>query len=169
MLDRSFVFMGRARDHTFIKDAPGAPNLRLVFPGDTVSVRGAVTEAMAEIARMDVPLQGYHIAEIVLAEVLNNVAEHAYAEHRRGVIEIEIARTDDALAFRVRDDGLPMPADELPAGRPHDLDVPPDQLPEGGFGWFLIRSLTEGLQYRRSANRNELRFRVMLTALPRAN
>jgi serine/threonine-protein kinase RsbW len=159
--------MGRARDHMGVGETSGMQGLRLVFPGDTASVRGALKDAMAAIDGMELAQQVFDTAEIVLAEVLNNVVEHAYAEHGRGVIEIEIARVEDGLAVWVRDDGQPMPADELPEGRPHDLDVPADQLPEGGFGWHLIRSLTEELQYRRSANRNELRFRITPRAMPR--
>lgn len=168
MLDRPFAIMDRARDHKSIR-TPGAETLRLTFPGDTASVRGALREVMAAIAGMELPQQACHTAQIVLAEVLNNVVEHAYAGHGCGAIEIEIRRSGDALAVRVLDDGKAMPADALPEGRPHDLDVPCEHLPEGGFGWHLIRSLTDGLQYRRSASRNELRFRIALTALTRPN
>jgi serine/threonine-protein kinase RsbW len=92
--------------------------------------------------------------------VLNNVVEHAYAEHGRGVVEVEVELTSAALLFRVRDDGRPMPEGEAPAGEARDLEVGTDDLPEGGFGWFLIRELTEGLCYRRIGNRNELTFRI---------
>ena len=35
-------------------------------------------------------------------------------------------------------------------------------LPEGGFGWGMIRDLTDDLSYRRDGARNELRFTVDL-------
>lgn len=161
--------MGSARDQIDGPGMPGTSRLYLIFPGDEASVRSALRTATGSIHRMRLGAQLHVLVEIVLAEVLNNVVEHAYAESGRGVIEIEIERLDDALAFRVTDNGTPMPEGAMPEGRPHDLDVPPDQLPEGGFGWFLIRELTEGLEYRRSANRNDLRFRVPFTGVARLN
>jgi serine/threonine-protein kinase RsbW len=57
------------------------------------------------------------------------------------------------------DRGRPMP----------DLKLPPGELlpffdgqdpPEGGFGWYLIRSLTQDLQYQRVQDQNILQFRL---------
>jgi serine/threonine-protein kinase RsbW len=169
MLDRSFAFMGSARDHSGSGTVPDGHRVHLIFPGDEASVRTALATAMSAFDRMALTAHLRLTVEIVLAEVLNNVVEHAYSDHGRGVIEIAARRQQDALTFRISDDGRPMPAGKIPEGRPHDLDVPPDQLPEGGFGWLLIRELTHGLEYRRSANRNELRFRIALSEPPRLN
>lgn len=169
MLDRSFVFMGHARDHIDVAGEAAERSLRLVFPGDETSVRSALKTAMGALRTMQFGPQFRGVVEIVLAEALNNVVEHAYTEHGRGVIEIEVDRLETALAFRIIDDGLPMPKGRLPQGTPQDLDVPPDELPEGGFGWFLIRELTERLDYQRLANRNVLTFRIPLTGVSRPN
>ena len=95
--------------------------------------------------------------EIVLAEVLNNIVEHAYAE-RQGEITIEVSKGPAGIGCRILDTGAAMPGLALPEGTlaPHD----PDDLPEGGFGWFLIRSLTEDLRYSRQSGMNELSFRL---------
>ncbi|OIP84017.1 MAG: hypothetical protein AUK37_06375 [Rhodobacterales bacterium CG2_30_65_12] len=143
--------------------------MHLVFAGDETSVRSALRTAMVAFSSMQLGPQFQGVVEIVLAEVLNNVVEHAYAEHGRGVIEIEADQLENALAFRITDDGRPMPEGCMPQGSPQDLDVPPDELPEGGFGWYLIRRLTDRLGYQRSANRNVLTFRVPLTAVSRLN
>jgi len=152
--------MGKAEHHLEMRAGSGAHGVHLLFPGDSQSVRQALKTAMAAFRAM--PLGGSlsGVVEIVLAEVLNNVVEHAYAEHGRGIVEVEVELTSAALLFRVRDDGLPMPEGEAPEGEARDLDVVTDDLPEGGFGWFLIRELTEGLCYRRIGNRNELTFRI---------
>jgi serine/threonine-protein kinase RsbW len=52
-----------------------------------------------------------------------------------------------------------MPGLCLPAGKFQPLDDLAD-LPEGGFGWYLIRSLTEELSYRRSNGINRLSFQL---------
>ena len=96
--------------------------------------------------------------EIVLAEALNNIAEHAYARDP-GKIDLWITSHETFLFFRLVDAGLPMPGGEAPDGRLGGAPVPRD-LPEGGFGWFLIRSLTRDLTYLREGDYNMLSFCV---------
>lgn len=97
-------------------------------------------------------------AEIVLAEALNNIVEHAYARHQ-GDIEVTIRVATGSLDCTISDHGLPIPGETLPAGRlPQMLDL--DDLPEGGFGWHMIRSLSRDLAYCRVDGRNELTFRL---------
>ena len=100
--------------------------------------------------------------EIALAEAINNVVEHAYATTEPGPVRIACSLVDDRLDIRISDAGRPLPDERLPAGRPADLDVPLQDLPEGGFGWFLIKSLTTDVRYDRCglSNQLSLRFRV---------
>ena len=94
--------------------------------------------------------------EIVLAEVLNNIAEHAYSAYP-GDIDLWITAQDTYLFVRVLDKGLAMPGGEAPAGELGQvLEI--EDLPEGGFGWFLIRSLTQELTYQREGDQNTLSF-----------
>ena len=63
------------------------------------------------------------------------------------------------LLCLISDTGLPMPEGQLPAGVLAPLGDFAD-LPEGGFGWHLIRSLSKDLSYRREGGRNLLSFRL---------
>jgi serine/threonine-protein kinase RsbW len=94
--------------------------------------------------------------EVALAEVLNNIVEHAAPSDTSGAIRISACGLMHALAVCVSDDGRPMPGLRPPAGTLHDLAVPLNDLPEGGFGWGLVRALSSGLRYRRRYGRNEL-------------
>lgn len=158
MLARAYDFMGKARDLHQRDSAEARPGVHLVFPGDPQSVRRALRRAMTAFRAMSIPDEHSGVAEIVLAEVLNNIVEHAYAEHGRGVVELGVRPVPGALAFTIRDDGLPMTGGAVPKGHPPDLSVPLDDLPEGGFGWLMIHDLTRDLRYRRIGNRNELTF-----------
>lgn len=131
---------------------------RLVISADPVSVRHGLAQLLAlpPLASMAPGARGS--AELVLAEVLNNVAEHAYAEGV-GPVEVTLFALPTGVGCQIVDQGLPMPGERLPEGRAPDLDdAAPDDLPEGGFGWHLIRSLTRDLSYLRSDDRNRLRF-----------
>ncbi|MBL9059213.1 MAG: ATP-binding protein [Mangrovicoccus sp.] len=100
--------------------------------------------------------------EIVLAEVLNNIVEHAYVDLMSGEICVWIERRTEDLAIAVIDDGRPLPGGTIPDPCEPDLDVATPDLPEGGFGWGLIRTLSSGLSYRRMSERNRLAFRIPL-------
>lgn len=99
--------------------------------------------------------------ELVLAEVLNNITEHAYASHAgTGVIRTELQFTETRMTARIRDTGHPMPQNRLPDG----TDMPqPEDHPEGGFGWGLIHMLTDEIVYRRAQGENclDLTLRLM--------
>lgn len=158
--------MGHAEHHRESGTSCGQKGLHLLFPGDPASVRAALDTARAVFAGFPIGDSFAGVVEIVLAEVLNNIVEHAYGPQRVGIVEVEALCGSAGATFRVRDDGRPMPGGAAPEGAPHDLDVAAEDLPEGGFGWFLIRELTEDLQYHRVANRNELTFRIPLGAPP---
>ena len=141
--------------------APGT--FHAVFAADQTAVRAALRAALARFVRQ-VSAEEAGTLELVLAEVLNNIVEHAFAEGGPGRIELTITRDALGLTCRVADDGAPMPGGMLPAGRLPSNAVAVDDLPEGGFGWFLIRDLTRELSYVRDGGRNLLMFRLPLVA-----
>lgn len=130
--------------------------MRLTVPGDATSVRHAMQDLAQSDLFLGLPEGIRQNAEIVLAEVMNNVVEHAYAQ-RQGDITLDIDPNPSGLVCQIRDSGAPMPGLALPQGQFQALDRI-DDLPEGGFGWFLIRSLTENLRYHREGCLNTLTF-----------
>jgi serine/threonine-protein kinase RsbW len=139
---------------------PSAPHLcaQVVIPADPLAVREGLKALFDTILLRSLPEDRRGTAEIVLAEALNNIVEHAYARHS-GDIEITLDLRGPDLVCRILDSGLPMPKETLPEGRLiARADV--SNLPEGGFGWFLIRALSRDLDYRRVGGRNLLSFRL---------
>lgn len=131
---------------------------RIVIDATMLDVREGLRGLMTCPLVRDLSEDCLGTTELVLAEALNNVVEHAYARYP-GQIEVEVQRDPDQLRFHIRDQGLPMPGATPPSGRlPEAVDF--DDLPEGGFGWFLIRSLAQDLAYRRDGERNHLSFGV---------
>jgi serine/threonine-protein kinase RsbW len=100
--------------------------------------------------------------ELVLAEILNNVAEHAYPASEVGQVSVSLRPNEGLLHCHIVDAGYPMPGFQLPDGRPVEIDQAHDNLPEGGFGWFMIHRLTSGLRYERRQDQNHLWFCVPL-------
>lgn len=92
------------------------------------------------------------IALLVLAEVLNNVAEHAY-RGGAGPVTVCLWQADGLLRVQVLDRGVEAP--------PFDAAALPDPvaLPDGGFGLGLIRRLARKVEQRHRFGCNILRFR----------
>jgi serine/threonine-protein kinase RsbW len=139
---------------------------RLVLRGVLDSTPDAVRQALRDVRghladhRPEPPSDASW--EIVVAEVLNNIVEHAYETRPGGEIRLQLAFTAISLQAEFTDFGRAMPCNCVPAGAPADLDVPRDALPEGGFGWFLIRSLCSRLDYVHAAGENRLQLEVPL-------
>lgn len=147
----------------------GAPAVaRIVIPSDPLAVRDGLRALFDTLLLRSLPEDHRGTAEIVLAEALNNIVEHAYACDQ-GEIELTLMLNGTGLVCRIIDSGVPMPGQVLPAGF---LPAPPDAaapetLAEGGFGWHLIRTLSLDLAYDRVGGQNLLSFRLEAGQSPR--
>lgn len=130
-----------------------------------LAVRELLKAVMDGLKSSSLDIEEVGTIEIVLAEALNNVVEHAYPEgDSQGPIDLFAEAKADGLHFRIEDIGHPMPDGQAPIGKQAELDVEMMDLPEGGFGWFIIRDLAKDVEYTRQGNRNVLTLRVAVTA-----
>lgn len=137
--------------------------VRRRFTAGDMATRETLVEVTAALTRAGLSDDDVANAELILAEAMNNIVEHAYAG-TCGPVELCVEIRRDALDCALRDQGR-----EAPTGYPPDPPLPeiepPMNLPEGGFGWHIIRSLTTDLRYRREGAWNVLSFRMPLSAL----
>jgi len=138
--------------------------LRLRLGSDEYAIRHGLKQIRTHAARNGADCTVLGKIEIVLAEVLNNIAEHAYADHAQvGPIDITCTASPDSFRFAVLDRGAPPPADVLRARPMPETYHPDSPLPEGGFGWHLITTLSVRLTFARKHGCNCLRFAVPIT------
>lgn len=140
--------------------------LRIVLSSTPMEVRRALERVLVDLSPLELSEDERGTVELVLAEVLNNVVEHAYDTADSGVIEITVLQGVRRLFCTVTDQGRAMPGFDAPSGKAADVDVPVEALPEGGFGWFLIRQLSNDLSYSRSGDENRLSFSLDFATLP---
>lgn len=134
-----------------------AGGLHLVFLASPLAVRDSLAQIMAAPPLRGLSPEARGIAELVLAEVLNNVVEHAYPAEP-GPVAVTLTPVAADIHCLVVDQGLAMPSGKLPEGKLPAVGTPLESLPEGGFGWYLILSLTRDLSYVRVGGSNRLSF-----------
>lgn len=128
------------------------------FTSGDSETRAALRDICDHIATFGINADCTNTAELVLAEVLNNITEHAYAG-QMGKISVALHYARDHLTLRITDRGRAMPGNSVPTPPPPD-PLPPDNLPEGGFGWYLIHLLTTNLSYQRTGEQNVLTYQI---------
>ena len=133
----------------------GSLHLRLALDPAFPAIRAALADALEGLGYLRLSEEDRGTLEIVLAEALNNVVEHAL---HTGEIELRIAGTGRTLRCAVIDDGTPM------EGGFEEKAAQPDPFAphEGGFGCFLIAALADDVRYVTRAGRNRLSFRIAL-------
>lgn len=133
-----------------------AHSFSVSFPATETAVHGAVGHVCHELAQARLSHDQLSSIRIVLTEAINNIVEHAYANAGSGMIELSVRRFTDRIEFRLSDTGHPLPGNRLPEPCPSGLTGPAASLPEGGFGWVLIRELTSAVEYQRDGDQNLL-------------
>ncbi|KPA21166.1 Serine-protein kinase RsbW [Shimia sp. SK013] len=137
------------------------PDIHIELEGTPEEVRAALMKLRERLSEHQVETFNAGTLEVVLAEVLNNVVEHALANHSDGTITLCANYDVNKWCIRVRDNGTPMPDNQIPAGEQPDVDADLLDLPEGGFGWMMVRTLAHDIVYARTAhNWNELTFTI---------
>ncbi|WP_366513852.1 ATP-binding protein [Planktotalea sp.] len=139
------------------------PSICLTFPATQNAVRSALASITPSLRTLCADEAMVGTAELVLAEATNNIVEHAYVEVDDGTITLSCFKEPGRIGFVIKDRGKNFPNYEIPPKKNHDLNAEPNALPEGGFGWGLIRDLTTSLEYRRINGQSILRFSIPST------
>jgi serine/threonine-protein kinase RsbW len=119
-------------------------------PADVELARRAVVEFLAPFGLSP---QAAYAVELVLEEVLMNIAWHAYEgqEPRQASVAVRIDRDEVLMCFE--DDGRAFDPTR------HEEEPPPATLPEarpGGLGLRLVRRHARHIGYQRLGGRNRL-------------
>lgn len=134
--------------------------IHIELEGTPQEVRHALLHLRDQLSDSPVRTVDSGTLEIVLGEVLNNVVEHAFAEKPDGRIALTCDHKEGYWTVLVRDNGVPMPGESLPPGIAPEVELAFADLPEGGFGWSMVRMLAHDIHYHRTKGWNALSLRV---------
>lgn len=134
--------------------------LELSFAATEAEASVGIAQLSRTLTEQGLPAQKTGDVKIALAEAINNVVEHAYAGVAPARVLVKCRLHRDWLVILISDTGNPLPGLRLPDGIPAQITSSIQDLPEGGFGWYLIHELTSDIHYERrdGCNRLSLRF-----------
>lgn len=95
-------------------------------------------------------------AEIVLAEILNNIVKHAQSQMSDGWVRVQVYRDSGLCQIVITDNGVELPDQKIPQTLPPKVSGSRSDLPEGGWGWYLARTLAQNIHYKRNDNVNKV-------------
>ncbi|GGH27713.1 serine/threonine-protein kinase RsbW [Cribrihabitans marinus] len=130
--------------------------LALRFRATGIAARRANCALGSWLSEAGLPDDRSEDIRIAVAEAVNNIVEHAYLGLAPGWIRLTGRKTARRVEICISDSGTPLPVGPETEGHPVDPHALKRTLPEGGFGWILIRKLTNRVHYRRGAGRNLL-------------
>ena len=134
--------------------------IELTLQSTSLAVRAALKNVVKQLHDFGLSDANGSVTELVLAEVLNNIAEHAYQSCQPGNIELTIHKNDNSLNLYLVDQGQPLPENAIPTPTRADLSGEQQDLPEGGWGWLIILDLAEDVSYQRLNDKNYLNFKL---------
>ncbi len=126
---------------------------RLIGPASFCDVREVVATTIEAMQNIGMSTLCCSNAEIVLAEVINNIVMHAQSSHPNCWLKVSLQAQADQIFFCIQDDGVPMVLNVSNASIPDACS-----LPEGGWGLPIINALTQELSYQREGSVNQLQF-----------
>jgi len=135
-----------------VTGGPGEAMEERRFLADVPVVGEAVAWARAEADAAGLPDARGLDLELAVEEALMNVCTHAYGG-RGGEMTVRAGRTDEGFVVEIADSGPAFDPLSLPSP---DTAAPLDERRIGGLGVLLVRRVTDGVRWRREAERNVL-------------
>jgi serine/threonine-protein kinase RsbW len=140
----------------------------------TGPMRAQLADGLREVRRLNesvasflrdrhVPVDRLHDVQLVVEELVTNIARHGGVESRRAKIAVEVGLEHGAVRVRVEDDGR----DFDPTSAPEPLlGTTLEDRPAGGMGLMIVRRMVTGMTCRRLAGRNRTEAFVPLAGPP---
>jgi serine/threonine-protein kinase RsbW len=130
-------------------------HLRITATQHELQSVAATVEAFC--ATNDIPSATSDLMNLVLDEVLSNIAKYAYDAPGQGPIDIELEYSNATFTATVEDAGRPF--DPLQFKR-SDNSGPLKTRRQGGLGILFVKRLVDSVLYDRSGDRNKLTLKI---------
>lgn len=102
----------------------------------------------------------YHDIVLILDEIVTNVINYAYPDGGTHTFTLDLRKDgDDRISMKLSDDGIPF--DPLARDNP-DIESSLEERQIGGLGIFIVKQLSEVVEYSRTDDKNHLSVTVSI-------
>lgn len=140
-----------------------ANELTLQIPANFSAIQSASEAASEWLAERNAPNEVHYLANLAIEELVTNCIKYGYKDTRDHVIEIKLQILGHEMALTVTDDGVPFNPLEVPLP---DTQLPLQDRPIGGLGIYLLRRMSDHMDYMRAAGRNRITLRKSMVHSP---
>ncbi len=88
---------------------------------------------------------------LAMDELFTNIVTSGFNDDKKHWIDIKLSLKDDLLTIIMEDDGIAF--DPATAKEP-DITSPIEKRPIGGLGIYLVKTMTNSIEYKRVGNKN---------------
>jgi|SRR5215467_6262344 len=107
------------------------------------------------------PADVQYFANLAIEEFVTNCIKYGYQDDREHVIEIRLQLSESELTLTVVDDGRPFNPLDAPAP---DTQLAVEERPIGGLGIYLVRRLSDHMEYLRTDGKNRTTVHKSITS-----
>lgn len=130
-----------------------ADDLTLRIKNDLAAAQSGSEAASRWLEQRQTSAELRYFANLAIEEIVTNCIKYGYNDTKDHVIEITLTFSGGALVITILDDGQPF--DPLAAPAP-DLHIDPEERPIGGLGIYLLRQMSDRMEYRRDGDKNRI-------------
>ncbi len=140
-----------------------ADELILQIQASLSAVHAANETASRWLEDRNAPPEVHYLANLAVEELVTNCIKYGYEDSGKHMIEVKLQISANELALTVTDDGRPFNPLELPEP---DIHLPIEDRPIGGLGIYLLRRMSDHMDYVRAAGRNSVTLRKSMGNSP---
>ncbi|MDR2781147.1 MAG: ATP-binding protein [Holosporaceae bacterium] len=127
---------------------------------NTIEEIGKLCDSIGDFCKEnDISDEKFHDILLILDEVVTNVISYAYPDGEEHDFTLEIDKKGDRITIKLVDSGIPF--DPLGKVDP-DVDSSIEERQIGGLGIFIVKQLSEVVEYSRVDDKNQLTIIVSL-------
>jgi len=131
-----------------------AEQLTIRIKNSFESVPPANETASRWLAEHGAPTEIQYFANLAIEEFATNSIKYGYDDSKEHFIEVSLSVSNGELVLVITDDGHPFNPLEAPEPR---TDLPVEDRPIGGLGIYLVRKMSDRMEYTREGDRNQLK------------
>lgn len=130
------------------------PQIQFAIDAELAALAPASERVRCFLAERGVDADAIFALETVIEEIATNAIKYGFGASQKGKITLKVTAETTRAKLEIEDDGAAFDPTKAP-----DPDVcrALEEMPVGGLGIHLVRSVTDGFDYCRVGHRNQVR------------